>query len=106
MCNTFGSHLEVGFIADEANSGTTSPLLGDLVNSPVMGDPLETAEEGTTEEGSIFENTGEEAEEKDDSETVDDSEGSEGQIFSYERLKAKSRNPVKGIDYKRREVCG
>lgn len=25
--------------------------------------------------------------------------------FSYERLKAKSSNPVRGIDYKRREVC-
>ncbi|RZR85046.1 hypothetical protein BHM03_00011980 [Ensete ventricosum] len=25
--------------------------------------------------------------------------------FTYERLKAKSSNPVSGIDYKRREVC-
>lgn len=25
--------------------------------------------------------------------------------FSYERLKAKSENPVTGIDLKRREVC-
>jgi len=94
------------FIADEVNSETTSPVLGDLVESPVMGDPLETSvEEGATEDGSISENNREEAEEKDDSQTVDDSEGSEGQIFSYERLKAKSSNPVKGIDYKRREVC-
>lgn len=26
-------------------------------------------------------------------------------IFSYEQLKAKSDNPVTGIDFKRREVC-
>ena len=94
------------FIADEANSEAASPVLGDQVESPVMGDPLETsAEEGATEEGSISENNGEEAEEKYDSQTVEKSKGGEGQIFSYERLKAKSSNPVKGIDYKRREVC-
>lgn len=33
------------------------------------------------------------------------SEGSQT-IFSYERLKVKSGNPVTGIDFKRREVCG
>lgn len=26
-------------------------------------------------------------------------------IFSYDRLISKSTNPVRGIDYKRREVC-
>lgn len=26
-------------------------------------------------------------------------------IFSYDQLKAKSENPVTGIDFKRREVC-
>lgn len=26
-------------------------------------------------------------------------------VFSYDRLKAKSDNPVTGIDFKKREVC-
>ncbi|ONK78389.1 uncharacterized protein A4U43_C02F18270 [Asparagus officinalis] len=86
--------------ADEASSETTSPLLGDVEESPVTGDPLEiSVDEGTGEEGSISYNNGAENEENDDSQTAD-----EGQIFSYERLRAKSRNPVRGIDYKRRET--
>lgn len=35
----------------------------------------------------------------------DDSSDCSQTIFSYDRLKAKSDNPVTGIDFKRREVC-
>lgn len=40
-------------------------------------------------------------------ETVHDGNGSESSQskFSYDQLKAKSDNPVTGIDFKRREVC-
>lgn len=39
---------------------------------------------------------------------IDDDENESGDIhstFGYEQLKAKSENPVAGIDLKRREVC-
>lgn len=87
--------------ADEVNSESASPLTEDLGESPVMGDPLGTSvDEGIVEDGFVSGNNGAEAEQNYDSHPVD-----EGQVFSYERLKAKSSNPVKGIDYKRREVC-
>lgn len=40
-------------------------------------------------------------------ESTQEENGSEsGQsTFSYDQLKAKSKNPVTGIDFKRREVC-
>lgn len=99
MLNTV-DHLWIGIwiVADETNSETASPATGDLVESPVMEDPLGTLVDEGVVDGSVSGNNGAEAD--DDSPTVD-----EGQVFSYDRLKAKSSNPVKGIDYKRREVC-
>lgn len=86
-------------VVDETTSETASPLRG---SSPVMEDILETsAEEAVAEGGSISPNNGSETEEKDESGTVNENEG---QVFSYERLRAKSSNPVRGIDYKRRET--
>lgn len=98
-----GSSLDAS-VTDELYSESTSPLMGDMVESPGMGDPLATSvEEGATEEGSVSENNGTESEDKDESDTVIVKAG-EGQVFSYERLRAKSSNPVKGIDYKKRET--
>ncbi|XP_010922147.1 villin-2 [Elaeis guineensis] len=64
-----------------------------------MGDPLEISAEGMEERES--EDNGADSELKEDS-PVDEDGG--GRIFSYEQLKSKSRNPVRGIDYKRREA--
>lgn len=63
-----------------------------------MGDPLEISAEGGGRES---ENDGADSELKEDSPVVEDGGA---HIFSYERLKSKSSNPVRGIDYKRREV--
>ena len=37
-------------------------------------------------------------------ETVQENDSGSGRTFSYDQLKAKSDNPVTGIDFKRREV--
>ncbi|XP_031503990.1 villin-3-like isoform X1 [Nymphaea colorata] len=60
--------------------------------------PKETAETSV----SLFEYHGEDAGEKQEVVVLEEN-GSGGSTFSYERLKAKSSNPVTGIDYKRRE---
>jgi hypothetical protein len=65
-------------------------------NAPSEGDgEAKDLEEVTT----ISESNG------DDSEPKDDNGGeSTGSTFSYDQLKAKSENPVTGIDFKRREA--
>lgn len=63
-----------------------------------MGDPLEISAEGMEERES--EDDGADSELED---SPVDEDGGE-RIFSYEQLKSKSSNPVRGIDYKRREV--
>lgn len=61
-----------------------------------------SAKETAETSASLFEYNGEEAGEK--QEVVLEENGSDGSTFSYERLRAKSSNPVSGIDYKKREV--
>ncbi|CAN6444816.1 unnamed protein product [Victoria cruziana] len=60
-----------------------------------------SAKETAETSASLFEYNGEEAGEK--QEVVLEENGSDGSTFSYERLRAKSSNPVSGIDYKKRE---
>ncbi|RWW34763.1 hypothetical protein GW17_00000459 [Ensete ventricosum] len=63
---------------------------------------LSPEKEVTEGDGTISESTISDTEVAQDPEIVNN--GGET-TFSYERLKAKSSNPVRGIDYKRREVC-
>ncbi|XP_008786911.2 villin-2-like [Phoenix dactylifera] len=67
--------------------------------STEMGDTLEISAGESMEERRSEEN-GADSEMKEDSPV--DEDGSE-HIFSYEQLKSKSTNPIRGIDYKRRE---
>lgn len=81
-------------IADSANVGSMESNLGDSIEL--------SGEKEPTEEGSISVSNGEDSEVAQHSKL--DENGGET-TFSYERLKAKSGNPVRGIDYKQREVC-
>lgn len=69
-----------------------------------MENPLEDSGIKESVEGSvsISESNGEGSLVKEDS--LIDENGGES-TFSYERLRAKSTNPVRGINYKQREVC-
>lgn len=69
-----------------------------------MDNPQEysVVEESVEGGGSISESNEEGSLAKEDSLT--DENGGES-TFSYERLKAKSTNPARGINYKQREVC-
>ena len=53
----------------------------------------------------VSETNGEDSEPKQEIEQDETGSGSTQSTFSYEQLKAKSENPVTGIDFKRREVC-
>ncbi|KAG8648905.1 hypothetical protein MANES_08G051200v8 [Manihot esculenta] len=67
--------------------------------------PEAAAEVKETEEvASVSESTGEDSEPKQDMEQKENGNGSSGSTFSYDRLKARSDNPVTGIDFKRREA--
>ena len=57
------------------------------------------------ETGVVSEINGEDSEPKQEIEPDEHGSGSTQSTFSYEQLKAKSENPVTGIDFKRREVC-
>lgn len=69
-----------------------------------MENPLEDSGIKESVEGSVSksESNGEGSLVKEDS--LIDENGGES-TFSYERLRAKSTNPVRGINYKQREVC-
>lgn len=69
------------------------------VDNPQEDSGVEESVEGG---GSLSENNEEGSLGKEDSLT--DENGGES-TFSYERLKAKSTNPARGINYKQREVC-
>uniref|UniRef100_A0A1D1Z314 Villin-2 n=1 Tax=Anthurium amnicola TaxID=1678845 RepID=A0A1D1Z314_9ARAE len=65
--------------------------------------PEDTSEKDTADAiGYVAENSVEDSDVKQDSSPTDENGGE--RTFSYERLKAKSTNPAKGIDYKRREA--
>lgn len=86
-------------------SETSSPAGLKSENSPL---DLEDSKEGSEVEAEIAEPTvqtnGEDSEPKPDSEQDENGGESTQSTFSYERLKAKSDNPVTGIDFKRREA--
>lgn len=68
-------------------------------------DPVEVSEDNETEGSApVSENNEEQSEAK--QEPPQDVDASENMVtvFSYDQLKAKSDNPVTGIDFKRREV--
>lgn len=70
-------------------------------------DPYEaedSQEIAQAETGVVSEKIGEDSEAQQESKQENGS-GSTQSTFSYEQLKAKSENPVTGIDFKRREVC-
>ncbi|CAA7405915.1 unnamed protein product [Spirodela intermedia] len=68
-----------------------------------VDDPEESAEKAATEAlGEVSVSSGADSDAAQESPWVNDN-GAEC-TFSYERLKAKSTNPAKGIDYKRREA--
>ncbi|KAG6769188.1 hypothetical protein POTOM_024805 [Populus tomentosa] len=56
------------------------------------------------ETASVPESNGEDSERKQDTEQEENDDGNSQSTFSYDQLKARSDNPVKGIDFKRREV--
>ncbi|XP_011048056.1 PREDICTED: villin-3-like isoform X1 [Populus euphratica] len=56
------------------------------------------------ETASVPESNGEDSERKQDTEQEGNDDGNSQSTFSYDQLKAHSDNPVKGIDFKRREA--
>ncbi|XVF07216.1 hypothetical protein REPUB_Repub06bG0119400 [Reevesia pubescens] len=69
---------------------------------PSEEDSQEVAE--AKETAVVSETNGEESEPKQEIEQDENGSGSTQSTFSYEQLKAKSENPVTGIDFKRREA--
>ncbi|KAG4211595.1 hypothetical protein ERO13_A02G107500v2 [Gossypium hirsutum] len=71
-------------------------------------DPSELADSREVPEaketGVVSETSGEDSEPKQEREQDENGNGSTQSTFSYEQLKAKSENPVTGIDFKRREA--
>ncbi|MBA0850544.1 hypothetical protein Goshw_001161 [Gossypium schwendimanii] len=71
-------------------------------------DPSELADSQEVPEaketGVVSETSGEDSEPKQEREQDENGNGSTQSTFSYEQLKAKSENPVTGIDFKRREA--
>ncbi|KAI4341254.1 hypothetical protein MLD38_025998 [Melastoma candidum] len=84
-----------------------SPLAeaeGDTIS--VTEDYLETSEDSKSEGAlPVMDNNGGDLQEKPDAEKADD-DGTESSAtkYSYDRLKSKSENPVRGIDFKRRDA--
>lgn len=60
--------------------------------------------ESSIEVSQPSETEGNDSEPKQESEQDENDNGGSGAIFTYEQLRAKSDNPVTGIDFKRREV--
>ncbi|XP_039057166.1 villin-2-like isoform X1 [Hibiscus syriacus] len=67
-------------------------------------DPSEIEVPEANETGIVSETNGEDSEPKKESEQNENGSGSTQSTFSYDQLKAKSENPVTGIDFKRREA--
>ncbi|KAJ6809051.1 villin-2 [Iris pallida] len=99
-----GSSID-SLVADESNPENASSEMGEPVEGSELGDPVEIPAEGSPGEGeSVSENNEAGSEEKDDSQLAEENEGGEQQTYSYERLKAKSTDPVREIDQSRREA--
>ncbi|KAI4363989.1 hypothetical protein MLD38_020136 [Melastoma candidum] len=87
-------------------SESGSPAEGEGETVFVTGDSPEASEDGKSEGAApVLETNEEDTQVKPEAEE-DDTDGSENSAttFSYDRLKAKSENPVTGIDFKRREA--
>ncbi|WOK96048.1 villin-2-like isoform X1 [Canna indica] len=91
----------------ESDTSTTRTSRSPSPGPPVTVNDLEgtaelsTEKESTEGDGPVSESNGADPEVAEDPK-VDENGGET--TFSYERLKAKSSNPVRGIDYKRREA--
>ncbi|KAL2923591.1 Villin-2 [Bienertia sinuspersici] len=88
-------------------ASSTPPAQKETEDSPF--EVTEESEEATEvqESGSVEpvpESNGEESVSKDEAEQEDSSSESAQSTFSYEQLRARSENPVTGIDFKRREA--
>lgn len=75
---------------------------GDDENIQTEKEAKEDEDKDTGNLSPSFENDGEDSTPKQEGEQEDETEIDS--VFSYDQLKAKSDNPVTGIDFKRREV--
>lgn len=86
----------------------TPPARKETESSPsdVTEETQETTEDQESEvvEPVVPESNDEESVSKDEAEEEDSASGSTQSTFSYEQLRARSENPVTGIDFKRREA--
>ncbi|KAF9679633.1 hypothetical protein SADUNF_Sadunf06G0035000 [Salix dunnii] len=72
--------------------------------SEVEGSEVVAEVKEMEETASVPESNGEDSERKQDTEQEENDDGNSQSTFSYDQLKAHSDNPVKGIDFKRREA--
>lgn len=89
-------------------ASSTPPAQKETESSPPdLTEDSQEATEEVEETGSlepVLESNGEESVSKDDAEQEDSNSGNAQSTFSYEQLRARSENPVTGIDFKRREA--
>ncbi|XP_021740998.1 villin-3-like [Chenopodium quinoa] len=86
---------------------TTLPAQEETESAPEVTEESQEATEEVQETGIVEpvpESNGEESVSKDDAEQEDSISGSTQSTFTYEQLRARSENPVTGIDFKRREA--
>ncbi|KAA3457125.1 villin-2 [Gossypium australe] len=90
------------------STGSTPAVTSPPPEAKSEVDPSELADSQEVPEaketGVVSEISGEDSEPKQEREQDENGNGSTQSTFSYEQLKAKSENPVTGIDFKRREA--
>ncbi|KAB5551782.1 hypothetical protein DKX38_009093 [Salix brachista] len=87
------------------HSETNLPTEGKSeTQSEVEGSEVVAEVKEMEETASVPESNGEDSERNQDTEQEENDDGNSQSTFSYDQLKAHSENPVKGIDFKRREV--
>ncbi|KAL1206877.1 Villin-2 [Cardamine amara subsp. amara] len=98
-------------VAENKKSPDTSPTRRSTSSNPADDTPLTEAEasevagDEAKEEEEVIPEADDEPEAKEETEEQGDSEiEPSGATFTYEQLRAKSENPVTGIDFKRREA--
>ncbi|XVE95939.1 hypothetical protein REPUB_Repub02eG0178700 [Reevesia pubescens] len=87
---------------DVSTSTSPPPEAKSEVDPSEAEDSQEVVE--AEETGGVSETSGKDSEPKQEIELGENGSGSTQSTFSYEQLKAKSENPVTGIDFKRREA--
>uniref|UniRef100_A0A6N2K939 HP domain-containing protein n=1 Tax=Salix viminalis TaxID=40686 RepID=A0A6N2K939_SALVM len=87
------------------HSETSLPTEGKSeTQSEVEGSEVVAEVKEMEETASVPESNGEDSERNQDTEQEENDDGNSQSTFSYDQLKAHSDNPVKGIDFKRREA--